>query len=415
MASTLTEAPPAYLSTSLSCLSSSRSASSLVTRTYKAATTLYLTKRFAEALETLLPIITPPPATSSSDHESSTNGDSIAAPIAQASRSTRTKVWVFYLSLLHAIIELGTEEGKRMFGVARWRELCAKASSGSIWAEITTAGYGGNESEIDAEVVVNLATLLLGHMQSQRLTQTRLETWLATSGSDGSMKDLERRLKVIELYALHVLPTNEEWELARGFLEASDVLDEERREMFLRALDEVKGEKDGSAELERERLLEEQRARERKEREAEAENERVKKEAERADAAKVVEEERRNREKASRNVADKPTHTGTLKPTPTSPPKANRTTKPPSRPRPPPQTLYLRASSALHDLQSAILSASRTMTGSNTALLRLLMFIAAFLTLMARRDLRVRLRRVLEGGWAKVKGTVGMGVKVSYI
>ena len=46
---------------------------------------------------------------------------------------------------------------------------------------------------------------------------------------------------------------------------------------------------------------------------------------------------------------------------------------------------------------------------------RLLMFLFAFLILASRRDIRVRLRRTLADGWDKVRRTVGMGVKVSYV
>ena len=46
---------------------------------------------------------------------------------------------------------------------------------------------------------------------------------------------------------------------------------------------------------------------------------------------------------------------------------------------------------------------------------RLLMFLFAFLILASRRGIRVRLRRTLADGWDKVRRTVGMGVKVSYV
>lgn len=55
------------------------------------------------------------------------------------------------------------------------------------------------------------------------------------------------------------------------------------------------------------------------------------------------------------------------------------------------------------------------MNVNSLPLLRLLMFMVAFLLIIARRDLRVKLRRVVDDGWVKVKQTVGMGVKVSYI
>lgn len=425
----------AYLSTSLSSLSRSRSTNSLIVRTYKEATQLYLTKRFAEALEILETIIKP-----HHDPSDQANG-SAAAPVAQSSRGTRTKVWVFYLSLLHAIIELGPEEGKLTFGSTRWKQLAAAAREGSIWEEIVQSGYGGEPGAVDADVVVNLSTLLLTHMASQKLNQERLETWLSASETqliafaDGIMspghsdtpKALATRLKVLELYALHVLPANGEWDYAREFIENSDSLDDERREAFLQALEQAKEEKEGTAERERElqemreKELEEQRAREAEER----------REAERAEKRRMKEEHDRKVKAASEAAAgpSRPAANGTAdgrpasadgqpnKPATRPMPKGGRR-PPPSAAVPRPATLYGRASSALNELQQMVLGASRSMTGggrNSFAIFRFLMFLVAFLVIVARQDVRVRLKRLVEDGWGKVKKTVGMGVKVSYI
>lgn len=44
-------------------------------------------------------------------------------------------------------------------------------------------------------------------------------------------------------------------------------------------------------------------------------------------------------------------------------------------------------------------------------LLRTLAFVVALVTILGRRDVKQRIKRV----WDKVRATVGMGVKVSYI
>jgi len=374
--------------------------------------------------------------------DGATNGEHAAgaAPVAQSSKGTRTKVWVFYLSLLHAIIELGPEEGKLIFGSTKWRQLANKAREGTVWEEVVRAGYGGEEGEMDADVVVNLATLLLGHMPTQKLNQQRLETWLATSVGEGSQhvafadgmmspapnganspKALQTRLKILELYTLHVLPANEEWSYAKEFIEMNDTLDEERKEAFLNALQQLKEEKDGTAAKERE--LAERRERE-------MEEQRKQEEAARLEEEKRAEEERRKaaeaeKQKASNlkrdtsstrtaaNGAAKPTASGQQSKAPASRPSSSKPQKKP--PPAPPATFYRRASSMLNNLQHMVLQASRSLTGSSMAMFRLLMFMVAFLVLVARRDLRVKIRRVMEEGWVKVKRTVGMGVKVSYI
>ncbi|KAK3702227.1 hypothetical protein LTR37_015059 [Vermiconidia calcicola] len=417
-----------YLTNSLSNLSSSRSTNSLIVRTYKQATQQYLTKQFKEALETLEPIITPP----HQQQDGAANGDSTngaAAPIAQSSRTTRTKIWVFYLSLLNAIIDLGPEEGKLTFGSTLWRQIAAKVRDGSIWEEVVTRGYGGNEGDVDADVVVNLATLLLGHMPEQSLNQAKLEAWLSASGDSGdgtstpsshssSPKQLAARLKILELYTLHLLPANGEWEYAAQFMEMSEMLDEERKEAFLAALQQLREEKDGTAQREQE--LKEQR-------EKEMEEERVEKERQAAAAKSEEEERQKDAEKQAKATPQPPPPNGTTS-TPKPPtashkpssstssqqPNGRPSSKPPQKKAaspsaPPPPTFYRRASSLLTNFQQTVLA---SITGqSSMAMLRLLMFMVAFLLIVARRDLRMKVKRAVEGGWIKVKRTVGMGVK----
>ena len=437
-----------YLSNSFSDLSRSRSTNSLIVRTYKQATQQYLTKQFKEALETLEPIISPQQHSDEHHTNGNANGDTNGAlngtsggqaPIAQSARGTRTKVWVFYLSLLHAIIDLGSEQGKLIFGSTKWRELVVKATQGTVWDEVVQAGYGGREGEVDADVVVNLATLLLGHMQDQRLNQQKLETYLAASdggGSNGhlsfsqdgmstpmsnsssSPKQLATRLKILELYTLHVLPATSEWDYARQFIDMNDMLDEERREAFQHALETLKEEKDGTAKRDRE--LKEQREREMEEQRVETER-KAEEERQEEERKKAAESEK---QKASRTVNGSAATTPKPAPTPKPPSqqhatssrpqnKAQKKAPPRASPRP---TFYRRASSILTNLQQMVLQASRNLTSGNPMILmRFVMFILAFLLIIARRDLRVKLRRAIETGWVKVKQTVGMGTKVSYI
>jgi hypothetical protein len=78
------------------------------------------------------------------------------------------------------------------------------------------------------------------------------------------------------LFTLHVLPRNEEWEYAQEFINLSEVLDEERKELFLQTLEGLKEEKERgemrAAELQRQKdaELERQRDDERQQAEEEA-------------------------------------------------------------------------------------------------------------------------------------------------
>nr|POE79571.1 hypothetical protein CFP56_07636 [Quercus suber] len=431
-----------YLSTSLSNLSRSRSTNTFIVRAYRQATQLYLTRQFKDALEVLETIILP---NSSAD----TDTDEDEAPIAQSSRGTRTKVWVFYLSIINAIIELGPEEGRTIFGIARWQQIASKAREGTVWDEIVHNGYNGNEGDVDADVVVNLSTLLLGHMSMQQLNQQKLEAWLASSNDANPMmmfgegigsplppgaqtpKALATRLRVLELYALHILPLNEEWEYSQSFIEMNDTLDEESKEAFLQALETLKEEKEGTAL--REQALKEQREREMEEQQRRDAAERAENAKREEEARKSAEFERQQQQNRANNppVPSNGLHNGhmtgdgtgsTKAGSSTGRPSTSSHTPPPPRPKTPKKStrvqtpagdLYHRATSVFSNLQQMVVQASRGL--DTMVVMRLLMFILAFLIIAARRDLRMKIRRVMGDGWDKVKRTIGMGVKVSYI
>lgn len=424
-----------YLSRSFDHLSRSRSTNNLIVRAYKQATQLYLTRRFREAYDTLEPIISPQGlATTNGQVNGSANNVISAelAPVAQSSKGTRTKVWVFYLSLLHSIVGLGPQEGKTTFGSTKWRELAAKVRDGTIWQEVVKRGYAGNEGEVDGEVVVNLATLLLGHMTTQKLNQEKLEGYLAANDDDTaasvfsdrdgtstpmsihstSPKNLQTRLKILELYILHVLPSNDEWDYARQYIEISEMLDEERKEAFMHALESVKEEKEGSAM--REKALAEQRERESVEAKKQEEARRVE-EARRAEEEKkkAAAEEAELAKQKSAQPTSKPTTSLSKSPSSKSSTAANRRGSQGSRKAPPvtPYTYQALVSS----LQDTFLYARKNFGAISTlASIRLLLFVFAFLMLL-RRDLRMKLRQRLRELWDKLAATIGMGVKVRYV
>jgi hypothetical protein len=142
------------LSASISSLSSStssaRHSSSHISKTYRQASTLFLTRRLPEALSTILPLITPP--TSEDDDGPSAE----PAPVATSSRTTRIKVWSLYLTILNAIVELDPDDGKDAFGTQEWRAICSKVREGEVWEEVVRNGYHGVEGDVDSDVVINL-------------------------------------------------------------------------------------------------------------------------------------------------------------------------------------------------------------------------------------------------------------------
>lgn len=305
------------------------------------------------------------------------------------------------------------------------------------------------------------ATLLLSHAATQRTTQSRLDSYLSASSSIASPdalttqleqaqngastspftspskhglanghshghsnaqngtstpRDLGTRLKLLEIYALHVLPRNDEWDYARDFLNMSEVLDDERREAFLAALGSLKEESDlqsrREVELQRQRDEEEQRRQK-------AEQDKARRE-----------EERRNQSHADASAAFgssvNPTRanvpaTGSTSlsrsrpqgpgPSKSSIKKTSSNAQPKRNTNAPPPTLLRRASLTIVALQRALLQMGQGLSRNPMALLRMLLFMVALILAMARSDVRDRLKK----GWEKVKGTMGMGVKVSYL
>ncbi len=142
-----------HLSSSIGSTSSLRRTTSQISKTYKQASSLFLTRRLPESLSTLKPLVTSP---SLGEEGASDDGIPEPAPIANASRRSRVKVWSLYLTLLNSIIELGPEDGKAQFGGDVWRRIASNVRDGTIWEEVVQIGYGGVEGNVDAEVVSNL-------------------------------------------------------------------------------------------------------------------------------------------------------------------------------------------------------------------------------------------------------------------
>ena len=293
------------------------------------------------------------------------------------------------------------------------------------------------------------ATLLLAHARDQTLNQKRLEAFLASSttpsldlsgrlsesrspgprvGYRASSKarsgantprDLNARVKILELYTLHVLLRNNEWDYAREFISVSSVLDEERREAFLQALQslqEEQQEQDRRDDEERQRQEEQLRQDIATARRLRAENE----ERER----RGVEEERLRREgsEVDYGIEDTPSIGSSSKSHRTrnhsdaSHPARNPTQRPSGKSgTSQPLTITARASKVMMKLRAIIDQLSASLNSNPMLLMRLLAFVVGLVFMFGNRAIRERVQRVLGTSWNKVKATAGMGTKVSYM
>ncbi|RDW59481.1 hypothetical protein BP6252_12568 [Coleophoma cylindrospora] len=424
------------LSSSVSSLSnsaSSRNSSSQITKIYRQSSTLFLTRRLPESLSTILPVITPP-----------SEGTNEPAPIAKASRTTRIKVWSLYLTILNAVVELDSDDGKQAFGSQEWRGLVNKVRDGEVWEEVVKNGYGGVEGDVDSDVVINLATLLLAHARTQKLNQERLEAYLATSSSPNldiadrlqkdprrramspskrngtdTPRDLNARVKILELYTLHVLLRNNEWDYAREFISMSEVLDEERREAFLQALQSLQDEQNEAEARGREeqRYQEEQLEREIEEaRRKRAENEERERRRHEEEASRVPSKRRSSAtdygvepvRPSSDSNKTRSTKSGSSRGSAVSSPQA-RAALPKSTSTS--QTFIKRAANVVANLQKVLGNMAGSFKTNPMLLLRFLAFMIGMLIVLSRKDVKAQVRKM----WDKVKATAGMGVKVSYI
>lgn len=305
------------------------------------------------------------------------------------------------------------------------------------------------------------ATLLLTHARTQALNQKRLESYLAASTSPNldfsnhfspsarrsfsrqrspskarsgadTPRDLNARVKILELYTLHVLIRNNEWDYAREFISVSSVLDDERREAFLQALQSLQ---EDQQEAERKEREEKERQEDQLRRDIEearrlrAENEEIEK--------RRLEEERARREGSeidygidakSTGGASSSTGKSRRKRAPTGSsaggPRSARSARgagsggsSPNKSKAvvAPASFGARAAVMFANVRAMIERMGMTLHANPMLLMRFLAFIIGLVVMFGKKNMRERITRLLGNSWNKIKSTATMGAKVSYI
>lgn len=220
---------------------------------------------------------------------------------------------------------------------------------------------------------------------------------------------------------MHVLPRNDEWEYSTEFVNLSEVLDEERKDLFLQTLEGLKEEKERgemrAVELQRAKdaELEQQREDERREaEEAAGAAARLQSNGHKRSTSEVDYGIEKNRSQAS------PKGKGARPSTDKSPNGKSRTSLSSSGSKNVKKQDKVeprgRSSQAVATgLRNIFRHIIRTVSGNPMSIVRTLLFVIGILMAMSRQGVRDRIRRVMDGAWQKVKATAGMGVKVSYI
>lgn len=225
-----------------------------------------------------------------------------------------------------------------------------------------------------------------------------------------------------------MLVRNNEWEYAREFITLSAILDDERREAFLQALQSLQ---DEQAEAERREHEEQQRQEEALRRDIE--------EARRLRAGNEERERKRLEEERARRAAQASEVDYGIERTPRLPPsqagstsstgkgrnqkqgqnpKSRQAAKPNVKEKSataPPPSFGTRTAVFLGNIKALVDQMALSFQTNPFVLYRTLAFIIGLLLMFSRKSIRERISRVLGSGWDKVKATAGMGVKVSYI
>ena len=236
-------------------------------------------------------------------------------------------------------------------------------------------------------------------------------------------RDLTSRVKIVELYTLHVLPRNEEWDYAQDFIKMSDTLDEDTRDIFLQSLNDLR-EDGGTTPNVHTRSSDDEDG--------------IDQQLQQLDPRHEIDtvghlgtQDCMDDSEATLKTRHGPQHQrthsehdyGIEPPKPQSPPRTpahrpsqSKTTHSPpingrKKPSSSPPGMYKRTATIMLNLQHLIKDMTHSLSKNPMALLRFVFFVLGLVVALSRRDVKERLAR----GWDKVRQTIGMGVKVSYI
>jgi hypothetical protein len=215
-------------------------------------------------------------------------------------------------------------------------------------------------------------------------------------------------MKILELYTIHVLPRNDEWDYAREFISLSDTLDQESREAFLRSLallQDFKAKHDDQEQnLQRERDRELERMRH------DSERKQVEEVPTRHQQPQATAPASHHHYQPKRTNSEKAHGINSPKPAPTEPSHSS-SSKPirfPSKKQSVTVGVYQQGVALMRAIQHRI-------SKRPLSILRFVLFLLGLIIALNRQGVRARLKRLTGEGWEKIRRTVGMGVKVSYM
>ncbi|KAK9449087.1 uncharacterized protein V1518DRAFT_427528 [Limtongia smithiae] len=195
---------------------------------YKKSRRLFLTHQFADANAALSPLVS----------ETSTLYSTICATPA-----LRDRVWRLYLALLDGILGLTAKDvtAGGLFGKAEVERVRGLVQNAGVW-ELVLRAYAGDARRMTmpSDMVITVSTLCIRH-HNPDIMRTKLDRYIGDNNLL-ALSDAEST-KILEHYAMRVLPACGLWDDARIFLEEHNVSSPERTtEELLLALEKLRTE-----------------------------------------------------------------------------------------------------------------------------------------------------------------------------
>ncbi|KAK9235183.1 hypothetical protein V1525DRAFT_410763 [Lipomyces kononenkoae] len=224
------------IGSSITSVSSSMSTVTPTTRIrqlYKKARYFFINRQFPEAYSILRPLIM---RSSLQDH---------------IDAAYRNHIWRLYLALLDGIMRLPSDRLKDGFSRSEILEFNKLVQDGEIWDQIAEA-YG-TAINLAPDMVFMLSLLCSRHTTHPDTLRVRVENYIQQN--TGSL-ELYAYSRVLEFYAIVILPACEMWDDASKFVLSNDLFSADKRRDMVAVIErletkssEARAERDAKAQL----------------------------------------------------------------------------------------------------------------------------------------------------------------------
>ena len=244
-------------------------------------------------------------------------------------------------------------------------------------------------------------------------------------------RSIQEKVKIVELFTLHVLPRNGEWQYAKDFITMADVLDEELKEDMLLALRTMELEESkrldpphndiflgGKSWTQETFPFTQVESNQRDDLLIPSEQDRTLRDY---GSGQHVNSEKDfgiddSVQGSGPRITKKSLVQKGIKPE-TQPNVSPRAARPPSKPKrsKPPMGVQKKSFALVKIFYRLLAAITQSLRNHPAAIMRLVLLCTAVILTLRQNSVRAQFGRVTGAGWDRLKKTVGMGVKISYI